>query len=44
LSSPLTHENEPASTSAYAEPAPLNAFRHREQWQLRAALSGDAIE
>src|SRR5262249_18534854 len=31
FSSPLTHENEPGATSAYAEPEPLNAFLQREQ-------------
>jgi hypothetical protein len=43
LSSPATHANDPGSTSAYAEHAALNALRQREQWQLRADLSGAAI-
>lgn len=36
----VIHENEPGWTSAYAEPEPLNALRHREQWQQRASRSG----
>ena len=28
------------ATSAYAEPEPLNALRHLEQWQLRAFING----
>jgi hypothetical protein len=35
--------NESGDTSAYADPAPLNALRQREQWQLLAPLSGALI-
>jgi hypothetical protein len=35
---------EPGRTSAYADPAPLNVLRHREQWQLLPPLSGASIE
>jgi hypothetical protein len=41
--SPRTQRNDPGATSAYADPAPLNTFRQREQWQLLAVVSGASM-
>lgn len=41
--SPSVHRNAPGFTKVITDPAPLNAFRHREQWQDRAAFKEPLI-